>query len=47
LVLEAKRRWDRLTPQQQDRYRQMARDYARRGQAALGRRRGGGGGRKR
>jgi hypothetical protein len=43
LVLEAKRRWDRLTPQQQDRYRQMARDYARRGQDALGRRSGGGG----
>ena len=47
LVLEAKRRWDRLTPEQQERYRRMAGDYARRGQDALGRRRGGGGGRKR
>jgi hypothetical protein len=40
LLLEAKRRWDRLTPEQQERYRRMARDYARRGQDALGRRRG-------
>jgi hypothetical protein len=40
LLLEAKRRWDRLTPAQQERYRRMARDYARRGQDALGRRRG-------
>jgi TRAP-type C4-dicarboxylate transport system substrate-binding protein len=39
LLLEAKRRWDRLTPEQQERYRQMARDYAQRGQKALGRRR--------
>jgi hypothetical protein len=39
LLLEAKRRWDRLTPEQQERYRKMARDYAQRGQQALGRRR--------
>jgi hypothetical protein len=38
LLLEAKRRWDRLTPEQQERYRRMAGDYARRGQGALGRR---------
>jgi hypothetical protein len=42
LVLEMKRRWDRLTPEQQERYRRMARDYGRRGQDALSRRRGGG-----
>ena len=42
LLLELKRRWDRLTPDQQERYRRMASDYARRGQEALGRRRGGG-----
>ena len=40
LLLEAKRRWDRLTPAQQERYRRMAREYSRRGQEALGRRRG-------
>jgi hypothetical protein len=40
LLLEVKRRWDRLTPEQQERYRRMASDYARRGQDALGRRRG-------
>jgi hypothetical protein len=39
LLLEAKRRWDRLTPQQQERYRRMASDYARRGRDALARRR--------
>jgi hypothetical protein len=42
LLLEAKRRWDRLTPAQQERYRRMAREYGRRGQDALTRRRGGG-----
>jgi hypothetical protein len=41
LVLEMKRRWDRLTPEQQERYRRMARDYGWRGQDALSRRRGG------
>jgi hypothetical protein len=46
LVLEAKRRWDRLTPDQQERYVRMAREYGRRGREALGRR-GGGGGRRR
>jgi hypothetical protein len=34
VALEAKRRWDRLTPEQQARYRQMAADYARRARAA-------------
>jgi hypothetical protein len=43
LLLEAKRRWDTLTPEQQERYRQRARDYGRRGQDALSRRRGTGG----
>ena len=37
VVLEAKRRWDRLTPEQQERYRRMAADYARRGRETLGR----------
>jgi hypothetical protein len=37
--LAAKQRWDALTPQQQERYRRMASDYARRGQDALSRRR--------
>ncbi len=40
LLLEVKRRWDRLTPEQQERYRRMASDYARRGQDALNQRRG-------
>jgi hypothetical protein len=39
LLLEAYRRWDRLTPEQQDRYRRMAADYARRGRETLERRR--------
>jgi hypothetical protein len=39
MLLEAKRRWDRLTPQQQERYRRKASEYARRGQHALRRRR--------
>jgi hypothetical protein len=38
VALEAKRRWDKLTPEQQERYRRMAGDYARRGQQTLGRR---------
>jgi hypothetical protein len=41
LVLEAKRRWDRLTPDQQQRYLRMARDYGRRGRDALSGGRGG------
>jgi TRAP-type C4-dicarboxylate transport system substrate-binding protein len=41
LVLAAKQRWDALTPEQQERYRKMASDYARRGQETLGRRRRG------
>lgn len=39
LLLEAYRRWDRLTPAQQERYRRMAGEYARRGRE-LARRRG-------
>jgi hypothetical protein len=39
LLLAAKQRWDALTPEQQERYRRMAADYARRGQDALSRRR--------
>jgi hypothetical protein len=39
LLLEAKRRWDALTPDQQERYRKMAADYARRGRETVGRRR--------
>jgi hypothetical protein len=38
VLVEAYRRWDRLTPEQQDRYRRMAADYTRRGQEALSRR---------
>jgi hypothetical protein len=40
LALEAKRRWDRLTPDQRERYVRMARDYGRRGREVLGRRGG-------
>ena len=39
LLVEAYRRWDRLTPDQQERYRRMAADYARRGRETLDRRR--------
>jgi hypothetical protein len=38
LVLAAKQRWDALTPDQQERYRRRAKEYARRGQETLGRR---------
>ena len=38
LVLAAKQRWDALTPEQQERVRQTARDYARRGQQTVRRR---------
>jgi hypothetical protein len=31
LLLEAYRRWDRLTPAERERYKKMARQYARRG----------------
>lgn len=37
LILAAKQRWDALPPEQQERYRQMAREYARRGQETLSR----------
>jgi hypothetical protein len=39
LLVEAKRRWDRLTPEQQAQYRRRAAEYARRGRATLARRR--------
>jgi len=39
-VLAAKQRWDSLTPEQQDRYRRMAREYSRRAQEILASRRG-------
>jgi hypothetical protein len=35
VLLAAKQRWDSLTPAQQERYRRMARDYARRAQETL------------
>jgi TRAP-type C4-dicarboxylate transport system substrate-binding protein len=38
LLLAAKQRWDALTPAQQERYRRMASEYARRGRESLGRR---------
>jgi hypothetical protein len=40
VVLAAKQRWDSLTPEQQERYRRLAREYARRAQETLARRRG-------
>jgi TRAP-type C4-dicarboxylate transport system substrate-binding protein len=38
VVLAAKQRWDSLTPEQQERVRRTAREYARRGQDTLRRR---------
>jgi hypothetical protein len=38
LLLAAYRRWDQLTPEQQERYRRMAADYARRGRDTVSRR---------
>ncbi len=35
VAVEAWRRWDNLTPQQKERYRKMASDYAGRGRKAL------------
>jgi hypothetical protein len=40
MLLVAKQRWDALTPDQQERYRRMASDYARRAQETLRRRHG-------
>jgi hypothetical protein len=45
VALEAWRRWDQLSPQQKERYRRMAAEYARRGRDTLASRRGRGGGR--
>lgn len=39
VALEAWRRWDRLPPQEKERYRRMASDYAKRARPARGRRR--------
>ena len=41
VVLAAKQRWDSLSPEQQERIRRTAREYARRAQETLARRRGG------
>jgi hypothetical protein len=38
LVLAAKQRWDALPAHEQERYRRMASDYARRGREAIKRR---------
>jgi hypothetical protein len=35
VLLDAYRRWDRLTPEQQARYRRMAADYTQRGRETL------------
>jgi TRAP-type C4-dicarboxylate transport system substrate-binding protein len=40
VLLAAKQRWDTLTPEKQERVRRTAREYARRGQDTLRRRRG-------
>jgi hypothetical protein len=39
VLLAAKQRWDSLSPEQQERYRRMAREYGRRAQETLARRR--------
>jgi hypothetical protein len=39
VLIAAYRRWDQLTPAQQERYRRMASEYTRRGRETLGRRR--------
>jgi TRAP-type C4-dicarboxylate transport system substrate-binding protein len=41
VLLAAKQRWDALTPEQQEHYRQVASKYARRAQETLARRRRG------
>jgi hypothetical protein len=38
VVLDAYRRWDRLPPEQKERYRRTASEYAERGRRALTRR---------
>jgi RNase P subunit RPR2 len=43
LALAAYRQWQQLTPEQKERYRKLAREYAQRGRTALERRRGRGG----
>jgi hypothetical protein len=39
VALAAWERWQRMSPEEKERYRNMARDYARRGRAAADRRR--------
>ena len=39
IALAAWRRWDNLTPQEKERYRRMAADYAQRGRKAIDARR--------
>jgi hypothetical protein len=43
LALEAYRRWDRMSPEEKERYKSQARRYAQRGREQLARRKGGGG----
>jgi hypothetical protein len=43
LALEAKRRWDRMSPEEKERYKRQARDLAQRGRDTIAKRRGGGG----
>ena len=45
LALEAKRRWDRMTPEERERYKTQARQYAQRGRDTISKRRGGDGAR--
>jgi hypothetical protein len=45
IALAAWERWQRLSPEEKERYRMKAREYARRGRDAAGRRRGPPGGR--
>jgi hypothetical protein len=40
IALGAWRRWESLSPQEKERYRKMAREYAERGRKALEQRRG-------
>jgi hypothetical protein len=41
LALEAYRRWDRMTPEEKERYKNQARQVAQRGRETLAKRRGG------
>ena len=39
LALEAKRRWDRMSPEEKERYKTQARQYAQRGRDTIAKRR--------